>query len=95
MSDYSRDLLIAEDVIREFEEQVGVRFINKTGCAKALVRHNAKLREYERAKILAEVKSKMISFHTDKIFQYGTDIIEAKADAFDELKDWLEKQSKK
>mgnify|MGYP003322513688 CR=1 FL=1 len=29
----------------------------------------------------------MISFHTDKVFQYGTDIIEARADAFDELKE--------
>lgn len=48
-----------------------------------------------RTDAIEEVKSKMISFHTDKVFQYGTDIIEAKADAFDELKDWLEKQSKK
>lgn len=45
-----------------------------------------------RIKVLEEVKSKMISFHTDAIFQYGTDIIEARADAFNELKDWLKEE---
>lgn len=53
------------------------------------------LTEYEnqiRIKVLEEVKSKMISFHTDAIFQYGTDIIEARADAFNELKDWLKEE---
>lgn len=43
-------------------------------------------------KAIDEVKSKMISFHTDAIFQYGADIIEARADAFDKLKDWLKEQ---
>lgn len=55
------------------------------------------LTEYEkqiRADAIEEVKSKMISFHTDAIFQYGADIIEARADAFDELKDWVEEQIK-
>ena len=44
MSEYPRELLITEDVIREFEEVVGVRFINKTECAKALKAHDAKIR---------------------------------------------------
>lgn len=56
-----------------------------------MAEHDARIR----IDAIEEVKSKMISFHTDKVFQYGADIIEAKADAFDELKDWLEKQSKK
>lgn len=47
-----------------------------------------------RADAIEEVKSKMISFHTDAIFRYGTDIIEARADAFNELKDWLKEQLK-
>ena len=47
-----------------------------------------------RADAIEEVKSKMISFHTDAIFQYGADIIEARVDAFDELKDWVEEQMK-
>mgnify|MGYP003292815259 CR=1 FL=1 len=46
-----------------------------------------------RAEAIEEVKSKMISFHTDAIFQYGADIIEAKSDAFDELRDWLKEQN--
>ena len=44
MSDYPRNLLITEDVIREFEESVGVRFINKTECANALAEHNKRVR---------------------------------------------------
>lgn len=55
-----------------------------------LAEHDAKVK----ADAIEEVKSKMISFHTDAIFQYGADIIEARADAFDELKDWLDEQMK-
>lgn len=53
-----------------------------------LKKQEAKVEAFE------EVKSKMISLHTDMIFQYGTDIIEGRADAFDELKDWLNEQIK-
>lgn len=45
-----------------------------------------------KADAIEEVESKIISFHTDAIFRYGVDIIEARADAFDELKDWLKEQ---
>lgn len=58
---------------------------------------NKMLEEYKakvRADAIEEVKRKMISLHTDMILQYGVDIIEGRADAFDELKDWLEKQRK-
>lgn len=51
-----------------------------------LKKQEAKVEAFE------EVKSKMISLHTDTIFQYGADIIEGRADAFDELKDWLNEQ---
>lgn len=44
MSEYPRDLLISESVIRDFEERVGVRFVNKTECAKALKEHDAEVR---------------------------------------------------
>lgn len=43
--------------------------------------------------VIDEVKRKMISFHTDMIFKYGADIIEAKCDAFDELENWLKEQN--
>lgn len=52
MSEYPRELLITEDVIREFEEVVGVRFINKTECAKALKAHDAEIK----AEAIDEVK---------------------------------------
>lgn len=42
---------------------------------------------------MEEVKSKMVFFHTHMIFRYGADIVEAKADAFDELKAWLDKKT--
>lgn len=45
-----------------------------------------------RADAIEEVKHQMISFHTDAIFRYGVDIIEAKCDAFDELETWLKEQ---
>lgn len=44
MTDYPRDLLINEDEIREFEERIGIRFVNKTDCSKALAEHDAKVR---------------------------------------------------
>lgn len=45
-----------------------------------------------RADAINEIKHQMISLHTDMIFRYGADIIEAKCDAFDELKEWLKEQ---
>lgn len=65
-------------------------------CAANLGAFEFDLSEHDkkvRAEVIEEVKSKMISFHTDAIFQYGADIIEARADAFDELRDWLEEQN--
>lgn len=46
-----------------------------------------------RADAIDEVKHQMISLHTDMIFQYGADIIEARCDAFDELENWLKEQN--
>ena len=45
-----------------------------------------------RADAIDEVKRQIISLHTDMIFQYGADIIEARSDAFDGLKEWLKEQ---
>lgn len=50
------------------------------------------IRTDTRLNTLEEIQSKMISLHTDMIFRYGVDIIEARADAFGELKDWLKEQ---
>lgn len=55
MIDYPRDLLISEEVIRDFEERIGVRFIDKTECSEALAEHDAKVRE----KAFDEVLSSM------------------------------------
>lgn len=61
MSDYPRNLLISESVIRDFEERVGVRFINKTECAKAIDEHDAKVKADERAKVIDHIEKYMIT----------------------------------
>lgn len=45
-----------------------------------------------RADTLDEVISKVVDFHADMVLRYGMDIVEARADAFDELKEWLKEQ---
>ena len=54
------------------------------------------VREVERiakAEAIDEIRSKMVSFHTDAIFRYGVDIIEGRADAFNDLEKWLKEQN--
>lgn len=74
MSEYPRELLITEDVIREFEEVVGVRFINKTECAKALKAHDAKIRAEAIDEFINMVRADF-EFKVDNI-NYTDDIIE-------------------
>ena len=45
-----------------------------------------------RADAIDDVKHQMISFHTDMIFRYGADTIEARCDAFNELEAWIKEQ---
>lgn len=45
MSDYPRMLLVREDIIREAEERIGIRFANKTKCADALEDLKRQIRE--------------------------------------------------
>ena len=62
-------------------------------CAeRQLSEYERKLRKETRLNVLEEIQNKMISLHTDMIFRYGVDIIEGRADAFGELKDWLKEQ---
>ena len=46
-----------------------------------------------RAEVIDEIRSKMVSFYTDAIFRYGVDIIEGRADAFNDLEKWLKEQN--
>lgn len=48
--------------------------------------------EQGRADAIDDVKHQMISFHTDMIFRYGADTIEARCDAFNELEAWIKEQ---
>lgn len=64
---------------------------------EAFKKHNVNsvegLYEAGRSDAFEEVNSKVVSFHTDMIFRYGMNIVEARADAFDELKNWLKEQT--
>lgn len=42
-----------------------------------------------KADAIEEIKHQMNSFYINKIFEYGADIVEARADVFGELEEWL------
>lgn len=87
---HEQDVVNVEEIRADAEKEYNAQLEEwKTEHTEALYRAEMK----GRADAIEEVKSKMISFHTDAIFQYGADIIEAKSDAFDELKDWLKEQN--
>lgn len=62
----------------------------KSGCSKWLEEHDAKVR----ADAFREVDEKMADISAEKCEEYGVDCIEANADAFGELGDWLEEKLK-
>lgn len=62
-------------------------------CERKFKKDLEVIKERIRADAIEEVKRQMISLHTDMIFRYGADIIEARCDAFDELKEWLKEQN--
>lgn len=86
MSDYPRELLITEDVIREFEEKVGVRFINKTECSKALAEHDAKVRATAIEEFISEIElDKPMHFTKEQTAWIKKYVILKRHDAIDEL----------
>lgn len=68
-------------------DDTGYNFFDVSNCLNF---ENCRKDAYKDA--IEEIKHQMISLHTDMILRYGADIIEAKCDAFDELKKWLEEQ---
>lgn len=80
MIEYPRDLLISEEVIRDFEERIGVRFINKTECSKALAEHDAKVRaeviEEFAENLVGEIEAYASAGHSLDVIHWARNYVE-------------------